>query len=53
LVLICDLWALVCAGKKSKVRDSGDDLIDSSNADSVGSSSTALSDQLLGLNLLQ
>lgn len=49
MVLICDLWALVCAGKKS----SGDDLIDSSDADSIGSSSTALSDQLLGLNLLQ
>ena len=36
---------LSSSGKKSKVRGGGgDDLLDSSDADSVGSSSTALSD---------
>jgi len=44
-VLIGDLGELgVCAGKKSKARGGGDDQLDSSDADSVGSSSTALSD---------
>ena len=42
--LISDLGAWVCAGKKSKARGGVDDLLDSSDADSVGSSSTALSD---------
>ena len=35
---------VVCSGKKSKARGGRDDLLDSSDADSVSSSSTALSD---------
>lgn len=43
---LCDDFLVISSGKKSKVRGvgGGDDLIDSSDADSVGSSSTALSD---------
>lgn len=38
------LCVCVPAGKKGKARVAGDDLLDSSDADSVASSSTAMSD---------
>jgi hypothetical protein len=45
LVLGADFGGVrIPAGKKSKARSGGDDLLDSSDADSVASSSTAISD---------